>query len=77
MRLKNQLLICTGLATFMASPAIAQAAFGPQPAATSIDARTSTNDIETAQIEDIVVTARKRAERLQDVPAAINAFDRA
>lgn len=77
MRLKNQLLICTGLATFMASPAFAQAAFGPQPAATSIDARASTNDIETAQIEDIVVTARKRAERLQDVPAAINAFDRA
>jgi iron complex outermembrane recepter protein len=28
----------------------------------------------TAQLEEVVVTARKRAESLQDVPVAVDAF---
>ncbi len=49
-------------AVFMAFPAMAQ------------DAEATTEDNEASQLGDVVVTARNRAERLQDVPLAISAF---
>ena len=40
-------------------------------------AATGASDYAGAQLEEVVVTARKRAESLQDVPMAVSAFNAA
>src|SRR5687768_13733934 len=52
-------------------PAQAQDQAAPTPAESS---PSQTGDTSDAQLEEIVVTARKRAENLQETPIAITAF---
>ena len=59
---------CATMICGLAAPAIAQ----NQPAA-SADAEANRNEASALTTDDIVVTARKRSERLQDVPVAITA----
>jgi iron complex outermembrane receptor protein len=66
-KLKGSLISLAALATGMSSHAAAQQA---QPAAASPEAQES----DGGRIPDIVVTAQKRAENVQDVPIAISAF---
>ncbi|WP_380879298.1 TonB-dependent receptor [Sphingomonas sp. DBB INV C78] len=63
--MKRSLFLCTSgaAAVWIAAPALAQA---PEPAGPST--------AESASSGDIVVTAQRRNERLQDVPIAITAF---
>ncbi|MDM7955107.1 TonB-dependent receptor [Blastomonas sp.] len=66
--LTRALLTTTGLAlATLAAPAIAQDA--------EVSGETATAQASGPQIVDIVVTARKREESLQDVPIAITAYD--
>ena len=58
---KQALLGCTSALALLSTPAMAQ------------DAAVETSDAEA--IQDIVVTAQRRSERMQDVPVAISAFD--
>ncbi len=60
MKTKMMLMTCASLMTVQAFPALAQ----DVPADAS----------EEAAIEDIVVTAQRRSERVQDIPVAISAF---
>lgn len=64
---RMQLLACTGLLTALGLPALAQSQAAPAAAI----ARAGADD---TTVEAIVVTARKRDELLEDVPAAITAF---
>lgn len=66
-RLSCALLLCTGLTPLSA---IAQAA--AQPAETSPP---TSEDAAPTQLQDIVVTAQRREEKLQDVPVAVTAFN--
>jgi iron complex outermembrane receptor protein len=68
MRFRNRLMICTGLGACLAFPAYAAPADAPGATGPAAGA--------AAEVEAIVVTARKREERLQDVPTAITAFNR-
>ncbi|MCH8683971.1 TonB-dependent receptor [Pedomonas mirosovicensis] len=62
--LKGLLLAGAASATLSAAPAMAQAqAPAPETAST-----------QSAELSDIVVTARRRSESLQDVPVAVSAF---
>lgn len=72
MRRQLQLLMCTGVAAIAAFPAFAQTAASPSGASGD-----QVHEREEGTIETLVVTARKRAELLQDVPAAITAFGKA
>ena len=81
---KTELLAASALALLIATPAVAQTASttsaqdgaptnGPGQEATS----TPTNDARTAPATmpgDIVVTAQRQSQRLQDVPIAVSAF---
>ena len=69
--LKTALLAATALT--VAAPALAQQPSANPPA----DERAANAGATLADAGDIIVTARKRAERLQDVPVAITAFDAA
>jgi outer membrane receptor protein involved in Fe transport len=63
--------LLSGAALFalsITSPAFAQAAPAQAPAPTSV------SDVATQNPDDIVVTARKRSEKLQDVPLSITAL---
>lgn len=57
-----------GAAVLMASSASAQSAPSPQDETPETTAQSST------ALDEIIVTAQRRSERLQDVPAAISAF---
>mgnify|MGYP002780478099 CR=1 FL=1 len=68
--MKTQLLIGTILSTVgLSSPALAQ---DTQPATTAAAAAQDTEQAEDAAPAEIVVTAQKRSERLQDVPVAVS-----
>jgi iron complex outermembrane receptor protein len=62
LRLKRVLMLST-VAVGLSSPVLAQTAAKAAPAAG-----------QGVQLEEVVVTARRREERLQDVPAAVTAF---
>lgn len=68
MKITNALLLVGVSAGALATPAYAQTT--PTDPATEIPSDTDTN----AGIADIIVTARKREESLQDVPVAVTAF---
>jgi iron complex outermembrane receptor protein len=59
---KLDLLAASAIALVLATPAAAQVAAPP------------TEDLTETGIEDIVVTAQRQSERLQDVPIAVSAF---
>ncbi|RXR30737.1 hypothetical protein EQG66_00005 [Sphingobium fluviale] len=61
-KLSCALMVCTGL-----TPLYAIAQDAPAPAA-------ATEEVEATQLQDIVVTAQRREQRLQDVPVAVTAF---
>lgn len=54
--------------------ALAAASFAPTAMAQQADPAASPTNENTTQIDDIVVTAQKRSENVQDVPIAISAF---
>jgi iron complex outermembrane receptor protein len=56
------------------SAAVAVAGFGLAVAPAALAADAAASDASTAQVAEIIVTAQKRAERLQDVPLAVTAF---
>ncbi|UVO50692.1 TonB-dependent receptor [Sphingomonas sp. SUN019] len=66
---RNVLLAATMLAPWFATPALAQSAAGPADAADQ-----PATDAQPAGIGDVIVTARKTGERLQDVPLTITAL---
>ncbi len=67
---KFDLLAASAIALLSASPALAQTApAAPQDAAADTDAQQ-----EASGIQDIVVTAQRTSQRLQDVPIAVSAF---
>ncbi len=70
MRISAALLIGTSFAA-LASPAFAQT--GQEDAAQAANPSTTAAPTEVIQEEDIIVTATKRATRVQDVPFSINA----
>lgn len=65
-KLSYVLLVCTGLTPL---PAFAQDAGGSAPG--SVETSTSASE---NQLQDIVVTAQRREQKLQDVPVAVTAF---
>src|SRR5882757_9247995 len=67
MKLKGTFISLAALATAIASHAAAQTAPPAQPAPAAAQA-------DDGGIPEIVVTAQKRAENVQDVPIAISAF---
>jgi len=67
MMTKPQLLAGVAIATLFAAPAFAQTATPPAPATQTADAPAP-----DSAPGDIVVTAQKRSERLQDVPVAVS-----
>ena len=82
-RIITALKMGTAFAAFAgASPLLAQTADGGgQPAGTEASeeqqaaaANDAREDVGTAQDQDIIVTARRRAESLQDVPIAVTAY---
>src|SRR4051812_16119559 len=65
MMMKNVLMASAAIGAFvLAAPAMAQSA----PATPAVADQTTSDD---AAVPDIVVTAQKRSERLQDVPVAV------
>lgn len=64
-RFRGRLQLLTGIAFTLASPAAAQQALPVDQTATAG---------ETDNVAEIIVTARKRAESLTDVPVAVSAF---
>ena len=71
------LSLAAGLASSTISPAAAQAASDTQnvdPAATPAPAASPATADATQEVGEIVVTALKRAERVQDVPVAVTAI---
>ncbi|MFM2371215.1 MAG: hypothetical protein RIS85_937 [Pseudomonadota bacterium] len=68
MKLRFTALACTALATLHPVAALAAAPAAPQ-------ADTAQSSSENAGIADIVVTARRTTERLQDVPVAVTGYD--
>ena len=64
-------LLLASVAAFTAMPAYAQ---DPAPAAAAADAAPAVEADEPADSGEIVVTARRRAEALQDVPIAVTAY---
>src|SRR3569833_2474684 len=62
--LKIRLLAATALAAGLAFPAFAQQAAQPQAAA-----------VQQGGLEEIVVTAARREEKLRDVPLAVTSFN--
>ena len=86
---KAALLLTTGLAAIASAPAMAQTASPPEgaPAATTVNAtpaspaaeagpqRNAAIDRGTGEGGDIIVTARRIEERLQDVPISIKVFN--
>jgi len=72
-RLRLNALACTALASGMAlpDPALAQSSPQPQSGSPVVGAgQSSQND----SVQEIIVTAQKRAQRLQDVPVAVTAL---
>lgn len=65
-KLSYALLVCTGLTPL---PALAQDVGGSAPG--SVEASTSGSE---NQLQDIVVTAQRREQKLQDVPVSVTAF---
>ncbi|MET0372946.1 MAG: TonB-dependent receptor [Rhizorhabdus sp.] len=76
MRLKTISIISVSCLALAASPAFAQqaadSATNPSPAATQSTTDTATTPPTTEGEGDIIVTAQKRSERLQDVPKSID-----
>ncbi|RZM02073.1 MAG: TonB-dependent receptor, partial [Sphingomonas sp.] len=68
------LSLATGTALVGASAAVAQDRSVPQPAGDAAVAASPSGQAADAAPGDIVVTARRRAERLQDVPLSVTAF---
>src|SRR3546814_8322799 len=67
---KFDLLAASAIALLSASPALAQTdPAAPQDAATDTGAQQ-----DAGGIQDIVVTAQRTSQRLQDVPIAVSAF---
>jgi iron complex outermembrane recepter protein len=76
LRLSTALKIGTALSAFAAAPAFAQAPQQDERAAAAATPDVAlTADPAAATGGDILVTARRRAESLQDVPISVSAFD--
>lgn len=75
---KFELLAASAIALLSATPALAQTDTAPaqtEPAPDSTATTTAgTAQDQTGGIQDIVVTAERQSERLQDVPIAVSAF---
>jgi len=69
---KFELLAASALALVAATPAFAQVA--PPPASPSGTVQSPPQAADEGGVEDIVVTAQRQSERLQDVPIAVSAF---
>jgi len=69
MRMKMNAVLLAGLVPLLAQPAMAQASAEPDAADT-----VAVEDDGASSAGEIVVTARKRSERLVEVPATINVF---
>ena len=67
-------MLLAGAAIFAAAPAWAQEAEQVAPEANAIEASTAADEAPTTETGEIVVTARRRNEALQDVPIAVTAF---
>ncbi len=76
MRLKTVSILSVSFLALAASPAFAQqaadSATNPAPAATQSAPDTATTPPAPGESGDIIVTANKRAERLQDVPKSVD-----
>jgi len=69
---KFELLAASAIALLSATPAFAQDAAPPQDAKATTTAGTAQD--QANGIPDVVVTAQRQSERLQDVPIAVSAF---
>ena len=67
-------MLLAGAAIFAAAPAWAQEAEQVAPEANATEAVTAADEAPTTETGEIVVTARRRNEALQDVPIAVTAF---
>ena len=67
-------MLLAGAAIFAAAPAWAQEAEQVAPEANATEASTAPDEAPTTETGEIVVTARRRNEALQDVPIAVTAF---
>ena len=67
-------MLLAGVAIFAATPAWAQEAEQAAAEASAIDASAVADDEPTTSTGEIVVTARRRNEALQDVPIAVTAY---
>lgn len=79
LRLRLRRICSTALGCMLTGPALAQTAAPATPGATSAVATATpslpdTNSASQATLEEIVVTAQKRAENIQDVPLSIAAI---
>src|SRR6478735_6844281 len=76
MRLKTVSILSVSCIALMTAPAFAQqaadSATTPAPAATQSATDTATTPPAPGDSGDIIVTANKRAERLQDVPKSVD-----
>ena len=68
--ISNRLSLALGVAGSALIPSLAQAQSAPRPVAPE----TTKDDSSSADPNDIVVTAQRRAERLRDVPLAVSAY---
>ncbi len=68
--ISNRLSLALGVAGSALIPSLAQAQSAPRPVAPE----TTKDDSLSADPNDIVVTAQRRAERLRDVPLAVSAY---
>ena len=79
MMVRHHLLAASALTLLSAAPGFAQTLSAPQeqpPSAGGVPAgQQSTDDVGAATTADIIVTAQRQSQRLQDVPVAVSAFN--
>jgi iron complex outermembrane receptor protein len=73
---KFELLVATALVALPALPASAQVLATDTPPQTTdpVGATTTNNSVNSGAVGDIIITAQRQSQRLQDVPIAVSAF---